>query len=682
MDVAHPAEQLALGQHLAGAARLQPAVLVGVGDLVAHLGDAQRRQQLLDRALGVEEVELGVLDVPLVEAPLAAQDAGHIGRLVGRALVLVAEEDAAHLVELDVGRTVVQVVGDRAQKARDDGAAHLRLVSDQRVHNLDGDAATLLGHTEALEVARLREAVGGRLGQAAGAQGGADLAQALLLHGEAAGVVAGGRQGRLDVALAVETHDLLDQVDLAGKVGTVGGGGHREVIARALDRAAQTGQALLHEVVLDRGAAQHADAVGAQGDHGIGERRRIHVNHTLTDLGAAALLEEGRRDGGHVAAGVGVDLALVADGGLAHEVQAATGARDVAVVEAGRLQQDVGRALVDLGVEAAHDTGQAHRGLAVVGDDGHVGRERALLLVEGHELLALVRRAHHDVALAVADGELAQVEGVQGLARKEHHIVGDVDDVVDRAGTGSSHAAGQPVGAGADLDVLHDAGRIAAAHLGIIDGDVHEVCHLLGRLVLDGRQLDVGVLVEDGRDLGRHAGHGQAVGAVGGHLAVDHGVADAVPVHEIHAHRRVLRQDHDTGVVGGDAQLAGGAVHAVGLHAAQLARRDLDTAGQLGPLHGHDDVVACMDVRSAADDLQRGGVAVGIRVLLSHGHLADPHVVRVGVTLGGQDLAGHDVLEVGAHLLDRLDLSASADELIDQLLGVIGDVHHRLEPFI
>ena len=68
-------------------------------------------------------------------------------------------------------------------------------------------------------------------------------------------VPCGGKRG-LDVALAPQAADLLDEIDLAGEVGTVGGGGHREVlVVNALDAAAQARKAGDHELVGDLGAA-------------------------------------------------------------------------------------------------------------------------------------------------------------------------------------------------------------------------------------------------------------------------------------------------------------------------------------------------------------------------------------------------------------------------------------------
>ena len=474
-------------------------------------------------------------------------------------------------------------------------------------------------------------------------------------------------------------------MDLAGEVGTVAGRDHLVVLdVVAPDLAAQAAQAARDEGVGNRGAGERADARGAQLNHRgcVVGLAGVDVHDAGADLGAAALLKERRGDLGNVGAVGAVHLALVADGGLAHEVEVAARTGGVAGREVRALQEDVGRGLGDLGVKAAHDARERHRRRAVVGDDAHVRREGALLAVERRELLALVRGADHDVALAVALREGAQVKRVERLAGEIHHVVGDVHHVVDGAPARSGHATGQPLGRRADLHVAHHARGVAAAELRVLDGHVHQVGGVGAGFGGDARQLDVGVLVQDGRHLSGKAGHGEAVRAVGRDLAVDHGVGGAEVLGEVHAHRRVRRQDHDAVVVRAQAELALGAVHATRLDATQLALLDLEVSGQHRADHGADDVVALVEVLGAADNLQRHGVALGIHVLVAHRDLAEPHVVGVGVRDLAHDLRRDHVLEVGPDLLDGLDLGSGAGELLHELVRVVGHVHHGLEPLI
>ncbi len=82
-------------------------------------------------------------------------------------------------------------------------------------------------------------------------------------------------------------------------------------------------------------------------------------------------------------------------------------------------------------VAAAHDAGQRLRAIAV-GDDEHLGRQRPLLPVERRQRLAGPRRADAQRRA----GERVEVERMQRMAELEQHVVGDVDDVADRADAG------------------------------------------------------------------------------------------------------------------------------------------------------------------------------------------------------------------------------------------------------
>ena len=117
--------------------------------------------------------------------------------------------------------------------------------------------------------------VGHGLGEAAGTQRAVDEACAVLLLGEAADVVGGAGDGGGDVGHAEEAQDLLDEVGLAGEVGTERGRHHRVGIdlgalvrgrARGLNLAAQAAQEAQLDVVGDVGTAHGTRALRAEGD--------------------------------------------------------------------------------------------------------------------------------------------------------------------------------------------------------------------------------------------------------------------------------------------------------------------------------------------------------------------------------------------------------------------------------
>ena len=57
-------------------------------------------------------------------------------------------------------------------------------------------------------------------------------------------------------------------------------------------------------------------------------------------------------------------------------------------------------------------------------------------------------------------------------------------------------------------------------------------------------------------------------------------------------------------------------------------------------------------------------------------------MVRIRVRLLRDDLANDDMVEIGANALNRLNLGASADELVVQNLGIGREVDHGAEPLI
>ena len=81
--------------------------------------------------------------------------------------------------------------------------------------------------------------------------------------------------------------------------------------------------------------------------------------------------------------------------------------------------------------------------------------------------------------------KLGKIKGVQGLPAFQHHVVGDIDDVVDGGNAHRPQTIFQPGWAGANSDSLNDACGVPPAELGTFDRDVRQVGHSLvgfGRL--------------------------------------------------------------------------------------------------------------------------------------------------------------------------------------------------------
>ena len=97
----------------------------------------------------------------------------------------------------------------------------------------------------------------------------------------------------------------------------------------------------------------------------------------------------------------------------------------------------------NLGVAPPITPAIAARALGV-GDDQHVGVERAVDAVERRAAVSPgARAADHERRPA----EPLEIERVHRLPELEHHVVGDVDDVADRADAGRLEPVAQPVAA-------------------------------------------------------------------------------------------------------------------------------------------------------------------------------------------------------------------------------------------
>ena len=144
------------------------------------------------------------------------------------------------------------------------------------------------------------------------------------------------------------------------------------------------------------GAEHLVDPGGAQRDPHRLDGGGVGVEHAVGGLPGGDLGEElPGAVGGHDGA-VGVDAALEAGRRLRPQTEALGGAEDPVAGEVGRLQEQLGGGVGDLGVARSHHAGDG-LGNAVGVADQEVGRrEGPLHPVERGDLLALVGQADHD----------------------------------------------------------------------------------------------------------------------------------------------------------------------------------------------------------------------------------------------------------------------------------------------
>ncbi len=382
------------------------------------------------------------------------------------------------------------------------------------------------------------------------------------------------------------------------------------------------------------------------------DRLRIHVDRTGHRLRRRDLGEQFHRPHRAAARTVRVDAALEAGTGLRTQAETLRRPRDTARLEVRRLQQDLGRGVRHLGRGAAHDAGDALRGALAVADEEIGAGQLAFHAVERCHLLAVAREPHHDAATR----EPAEVVRVQRTAAFEHDVVGDVDDIADRAHPRESQPALHPTGRRSHHDVRGE-GDEARTTVGRLDHDVR------ARDLADDRRglvlFDVERKAEVGGEVAGDADDAHRVGTVGRDREVEDDVVEPEHLAHVGPERRVRRQLEDAGVIVAESELTRRAQHAFRHDAHDLAPADLEVSRQHradpGERHHH----ALFDIRRAANNAQLTVAEVDV---------GEPDPVGLGVRHDVEDLGGDDTVHVPAGLVDGLDLET-------ELVQRFGDLH-------
>ena len=607
MDLAQGAQQAVAAVDLGTAAGMVGGVL-GVCQ-EADVLDPQLLQNGFHSALEGKEVHAAAVSAQ-------GQHLGLVGEAVGP-----LEVNPAQLVEL--GGLVAEVVvpGQDLQHGGQGGGAHDGGVLAQGVQNFQRiPQGGILGQVDLIIIGGADEGVGDDLVVPGGAAHAAQQIFRLLDIREA---TAGGEtvgEGVGDVVVAVEPGYLLGDVGVVLHIGPPGG----NMDGVALHLEVQSFQNPDHFLTGNIGAQQavdllrlqlHGDGVGVFGDD---------VHHAFRYLASAQQLHQ-LAGPLHGLQGVhGVQTLFIAGGSVGTHIQSGGGAVDGGAVEVGGFKQNHGGVAHDLAVGTAHDAGYAH-GLVLVTDAEHGGGQLPLVAVQGLDGFALPGGADDDVAALYA----GEVKGVHGLAVFQHHVVGDVHDVVDGADAGVPQPLPHPGGGGLDLHVLHHPGSVPGAQLAVLDVDVHQLRNgAAAALYLRGVQLQG--TAEGGAGFPGQADNGQAVRPVGCNLKLHHMIVRTDDHSHIVAGLYILVQHEDTvsDAVGEFFLLRVEVIQGadrigLGVVCHQVAHVDVG-AGSVGRGGG-------------AADVQRGVVqAVGLR--LTFQHLAADHGAEhlvPGLDVGG-----------------------------------------------
>ena len=311
--------------------------------------------------------------------------------------------------------------------------------------------------------------------------------------------------------------------------------------------------------------------------------------------------------------------------------------------EPGHLQGDRRGRLADLGVGTTHDPGEADRAVLGVADEQVVAGQRALGVVERGQRLAGLRHADAEPATS----KRLEVVRVVRLAQLEHHVVADVDDVVDRAHAGSAEPFGHPWRRRPDRDARqHGRGEPSAAVV-VDDVDGRRQC----RVACRAQRRRVG-RTERGRQLGGEVAGDAYVGLAVRAVARDVDIEDQVvtPAQHLavgHAERGVGRQHEDARVIVAELELARRAEHPVRVDAEDRPAGERAAVGQLGADRRERHDIARSEVEGTAPHVALAPVA---RV--------DPHALHLGRLrrhLDAHDTRGDDTGDTAGvgELVDR-----------------------------
>ena len=503
---------------------------------------------------------------------------------------------------------------------------------------------------------------------------------ALELRSGAERHLAVGEKSRLDVVVAVESRDLLRNVGEADQI--VPEIRRNDHFSRGVYAALEVFENFSLLFKRNVRAQERVDLLPVKGNFTLRKRVLSRERHdALLDFARAQFLNELSRPVDRAVGQLRVEALLESGRGFGPESNALRAAPYSHSVERRALENDIRRVGSDLGVLAAHNASDADR-TDRVGNDEHVRVESSVDAVKRSENLALA--CSSDNYLAAPDSAL--VEGVHRLAELEHHVVCDVDYVVDRAHAGRLESLAHPLRRGFDFNVSDRSREIRGAEILVGNEHRNRVLRLARGLFFYLYFGHFELSAERYRGLSRKTRDAEAVRSVGGDLKVDDVVlvADAEHFHYVFSDERVevaplehrqVFQNHDAvvdaalAVLEIEAELFKGTHHAVRDLTAELARFDFAAAGDDGIVERHGNVVAQFDVLRAGDDLRNAAV------LFPHVHLTHEHVVGVPVPDDLDALSDDDSVNFALEPVDGLDLRAAerheAGDVLRELLRVL-----------
>ena len=245
-------------------------------------------------------------------------------------------------------------------------------------------------------------------------------------------MVSSSRKRSLNITFAPQTNNLLNQVNLACKVWAVcrSNNAQLSVVCRS-NLATKTRKARNHKLFWNLSTCKCADTPWTKRNSYCLFYLWIYINNTRANLSTTALLKECCCNICNRCATVWIHKTLVTNRSLAHQIKVSAGTTNVAIIKDSGFQKDINGILGNLRVKTTHNTSKCNRSLTVICDDRHIRRELAVFSVKRHNVLTVFCSTNHNVVLAIFLGKFSEVKSMQRLAGQVHHVVSNINNVVD-----------------------------------------------------------------------------------------------------------------------------------------------------------------------------------------------------------------------------------------------------------
>ena len=282
-----------------------------------------------------------------------------------------------------------------------------------------------------------------------------------------------------------------------------------------------------------------------------------------------------------------------------------------------------------------------------------------------------------------------QVVRVHRLVQLEHHVVGRIDHVVDRADPHRRKPPREPVGRRRHAHPSENGAEEAGTTFRVLDRNPHPAGrrgrtgargrrHRTARRAGERRKPELHAVRD--RELPGNSLVAKEVGTVGRDVEDETGIRQRHGLEQRRARRGVGGKLPEALMVVAESQLARGAKHPLGDFTAQLALLDAKAAGQRGTYRREGIPPPRGDIGRAADDMAPGPRAVV--------HDADPEPIGIGMLHCRFDEADDDVPQLGMERLDGVSRRAEGAQPVRDFGGVEraaeelrepvdGDVHGR-----